>query len=187
MSKLRFFNIFFLKPGLTKKFHFYKGPPILTRWRCLLYARNLQFGLLSSDEFLLRKWFSQIFCKNMFKNLAKPLFDEAAPIFLKIILKFSGIKQTAPSSENWRSFIKWNFLVRPGLRKKMLRNLSFDINWDPFSVVIGGCWEFLSNKNCSLKDALQLGQTRFWFRPPKNCLGFKPVVHYPPHQPLKKP
>ena len=37
MSKLRFFNIFFLKPGLTKKFHFYKGPPILTRWRCLLY------------------------------------------------------------------------------------------------------------------------------------------------------
>ena len=58
----------------------------------------------------------------------------------------------------------------------MLRNLSFDINWDPFSVVIGGCWEFLSNKNCSLKDALQLGQTRFWFRPPKNCLGFKPVV-----------
>ena len=112
--------------------------------------------------------------------MAKPLFDEAAPIFLKIILKFSGIKQTAPSSENWRSFIKWNFLVRPGLRKKMLRNLSFDINWDPFSVVIGGCWEFLSNKNCSLKDALQLGQTRFWFRPPKNCLGFKPVVwnHY---------
>ena len=60
MSKLRFLNIFFLKPGLTKKFHFYKGPPILTRWRCLLYARNLQFGLLSSDEFLLRKWFSQM-------------------------------------------------------------------------------------------------------------------------------
>ena len=61
----------------------------------------------------------------------------------------------------------------------MLRNLSFDINWDPFSVVIGGCWEFLSNKNCSPKDALQLGQTRFWFRHPKNCLGFKPVVYCP--------
>ena len=84
MSKLRFFNIFFLKPGLTKKFHFYKGPPILTRWRCLLYARNLQFGLLSSDEFLLRKWFSQIFSKNMFKNLAKPLFDVAAAIYITI-------------------------------------------------------------------------------------------------------
>ena len=137
LEKLRFLNIFFLKPGLTKKFHFYKGPPILTRWRCLLYARNLQFWLLSSDEFLLRKWFSQKFCKNMLKNMAKPLFDVAAPIFFKIVLKFSGIKQTAPSSENWRSFIKWNFLVRPGLRKKMLRNLSFDINWDLFSVIIG--------------------------------------------------
>ena len=106
MSKLRFLNIFFLKPGLTKKFHFYKGPPILTRWRCLLYARNLQFWLLSSDEFLLRKWFSQKFCKKMPKNMAKPLFDEAAPIFFKIVLKFSGIKQTAPSSENWKDFIK---------------------------------------------------------------------------------
>ena len=39
MSKLRFLNIFFLKPGLTKKFHFYKGLPILTRWRCLFYAQ----------------------------------------------------------------------------------------------------------------------------------------------------
>ena len=125
MSKLRFFNIFFLKPGLTKKFHFYKGPPILTRWRCLLYARNLQFGLLSSDEFLLRKWFSQIFCKNMFKNLAKPLFEGAAPIFFFFFLKFSGIKQTAPSSENWKDFIKWNFLVRPGLRKKNVEKSQF--------------------------------------------------------------
>ena len=176
MSKLRFFNIFFLKPGLTKKFHFYKGPPILTRWRCLLYARNLQFWLLSSDEFLLRKWFSQKFCKKMPKNMAKPLFDEAAPIFFKIVLKFSGIKQTAPSSENWKDFIKWNFLVRPGLRKKMLRNLSFDLNWDQFSVIIGGCWDILSTKNCCLKDPLQLGQTRFWCRPPKNCLRLKPVV-----------
>ena len=39
MSKLRFLNIFFLKPGLTKKFHFYKGLPIFTRWRCLFYAQ----------------------------------------------------------------------------------------------------------------------------------------------------
>ena len=88
MSKLRFFNIFFLKPGLTKKFHFYKGLSKLTRWRCSLSARNLHFGLLSSDEFLLRKWFSQTLNLKVHSNLAKPLLDVEAPIFFKIVLKF---------------------------------------------------------------------------------------------------
>ena len=59
----------------------------------------------------------------------------------------------------------------------MLKKSQFLRNWNPFSVVIGGCSAILSTKNCSLKDALQLGQTRFLPRAFKNCLGFKPVVH----------
>ena len=58
----------------------------------------------------------------------------------------------------------------------MLKKSQFLRNWNPFSVVIGGCSAILSTKNCSLKDALQLGQTRFLPRAFKNCLGFKPVV-----------
>ena len=57
----------------------------------------------------------------------------------------------------------------------MLKKSQFLRNWNPFSVVIGGCSAILSTKNCSLKDALQLGQTRFLPRAFKNCLGFKPV------------
>ena len=138
MSKLRFFNIFFLKPGLTKKFYFYKGSCIFTRWRCLLYARNLHFGLLSSDEFLLRKWFSQTLSLKVHSNLAKPLLDVEAPILFKIALKFLSIKGAAPSGGLRKDFIKWKVLVRPGLRKKMLKKSQFLTNWDQFSVIVGG-------------------------------------------------
>ena len=43
-------------------------------------------------------------------------------------LQVFGIKGTAPSSENSKSFINQNVLVRPGLRKKMLKKLSFSQN-----------------------------------------------------------
>ena len=39
-----------------------------------------------------------------------------------------SIKRAAPSSENWKSVIKQNVLVRPGLRKKMLRKSQFFTN-----------------------------------------------------------
>ena len=41
-----------------------------------------------------------------------------------------SIKRAAPSSENWKSVIKQNVLVRPGLRKKMLRKSQFFTNWE---------------------------------------------------------
>ena len=36
-----------------------------------------------------------------------------------------GIKQTAPSSENSKSFVIWNFLVGPRLRKKNVEKTQF--------------------------------------------------------------
>ena len=56
--------------------------------------------------------------------------DGAAPFMLQNFKTINQllIKQAAPSSKKWKSLIKQN--VRPGLRKKMLRKLSYDMNWD---------------------------------------------------------
>ena len=51
-------------------------------------------------------------------------------IYCRFWFTVFGIKGTAPSSENSKSFINQNVLVRPGLRKKMLKKLSFSQNWE---------------------------------------------------------
>ena len=51
-------------------------------------------------------------------------------IYCRFWFTVFGIKGTAPSSENSKSFINQNVLVRPGLRKKMLRKSQFFTNWE---------------------------------------------------------
>ena len=83
-----FLNIFFLKPGLTKKFQFYKGSSILTRWRCLFYARKLQ--------------------NKFFKKIGAATSKSGLAIFFNIFLQnfwlnhFLSKNSSELSSQNWR-------------------------------------------------------------------------------------
>ena len=89
-----------------------------------------------------------------------------------------SIKQTAPSSENSKSFINWNFLVGPGLRKKNVEKTQFFSKLRDFYLLNRDLklqllsteksyWEISLYIKWSLVDGLSDLKTKIWIFAPK--------------------
>ena len=87
-------------------------------------ARNLQFGMLSSDEFLLRKWFSQTLSLEVHYDLAKPEVMGSPPKCHKICFEIFNHKANSAIQRVLKGLYKIKCLSQTWFKKKNVEKIS---------------------------------------------------------------